>query len=100
MSDGRAPRSGVLPPALDDWLFRRAADDGVPIAEVIRRAVEREAVADPCTSDGQVNENLARYLAEKYEMDWVLERIEEAYRERTERLLRERREAAERRRTE
>jgi hypothetical protein len=67
--NGRRDRATGLPPAVDDWLFRKAADENVSIAAVMRRAMEREMIRDPVTSDPAVNEAVAEYLGVKYELE-------------------------------
>lgn len=72
---GQSHRTTIFPPAVDAWLFRKAADRDEPIAEVMRRAVEREMIRDPVTTDPDVNEAVAEHLGIDYGLDWAIEQL-------------------------
>lgn len=62
-------------PRVYEWLFRRAADEDVSLAVVIRRAIDRELVANPITSDPDVNAGIVDYLKQTNRLQDVEETL-------------------------
>lgn len=71
----KGERRTVLPPAMDEWLLQKASDYGIPAAELIRIAVEREMIRDPVTSNAEVTEGVATYLGVNYGLLDAIEAI-------------------------
>lgn len=47
------------------WVVQRAADENIPMAALIRRALEREMAANPLVSDPGVQAEVIEYLEER-----------------------------------
>jgi hypothetical protein len=51
---------------VSEWLRQRAADEGTTVTEIVRRALDRELVANPLTTGDEATAGVLDYLREMY----------------------------------
>lgn len=54
-----------------EWAKQRAADENITVTALIRRALEREMVANPLVRDPEIQEMVADYLEERCGMKMI-----------------------------
>lgn len=53
---------------MEAWLQQRAFDENVAYAEILRRALDREMVANPITTSDAVNDGTIAYFTERFRL--------------------------------
>jgi len=63
-----APGNFTVDSRVVAWLEARASDEGVSMAEIVRRALEREMIANPNVENQEVRDGVIEFFAERFRL--------------------------------